>query len=54
MILHNEKKNRSLEVKKGLKTDERGKEQGLRALASLMPALHHPEHLDLPSVHSCY
>lgn len=50
-------KNASGEVKKGLKEDEQGKAasgQGLRALASLMPALHHPGHLDLPGVHICY
>lgn len=43
-------------MKKGLKADERGKAasgQGLRALASLMSALHHPAHLDLPGVHIC-
>lgn len=57
MMLHNERKNGSVEVKKGLTADERGKAvsgQGLRALASLMSALHHPGHLDLPGVHICY
>lgn len=49
--------NGSVEAKKGLKAAERGKAasgQGLRALAGLMPALHHPGHLDLPAVHVCY
>lgn len=56
-MLHNERKNGSVELKKGLKEDERGKAasgQGLRVLASLTPALHHPGHLDLPGVHICY
>lgn len=57
MMLHNERKKGSVEVKKGFKADERGKAalgQGLRVLAGLMPALHHPGHLDLPGVHICY
>lgn len=56
-MLHNERKNGSVEVKKGLKADEQGKAasgQGLPALVSLKPALHHLGHLDLPGVHICY
>lgn len=57
-IPYNERrKNGSVEVKNGLKADEWEKAasgQGLRALASLLSALHHPGHLDLPGVHICY
>lgn len=57
-ILYNERReNGSVEVKKGLKADECEKAawgQGLRALASSLPALHHAAHLDLPGVHICY